>query len=251
MGNFRNCTMVIGSCALLLLTVGGCVEMRQGGGKMAAEVLQGLSTPSAQPGALDEPTVASGLREALRVGSERTVASTSKADGFWANPLIRIALPKELSTMAKALRAVGYGGQMDAFEVGMNRAAERASAEAKPVLIDAVSQMTLTDAMGILKGSDTAATDYFRGKTSDTLRARFLPIIKEKMGEVGLYQQYNQLMGSYATLPLTRKPVFDLDNYVADQGLKGLFTILAQQEKSIRSNPAARSTDLLKKVFAQ
>ncbi|WP_432823505.1 DUF4197 domain-containing protein [Trichloromonas sp.] len=243
-------TVVLGFCSLfLLLLVAGCAEMK--GGDLAGSVLSALSTTGGSVGGLDEATVAAGLKEALTVGSERAVASTSQPGGFLDNNLIRIVMPDELSTMAKTLRAIGFGGQVDAMEVAMNRAAERASEEAKPVLIDAVSQMTLTDAMGILKGGDTSATDYFRGKTSDSLRAKFLPIIQEKMNQVGLYQQYNQLMGTYNALPLVKKSTFDLDNYVADQGLNGLFTTLAQEEQSIRANPAARTTDLLKQVFAQ
>jgi hypothetical protein len=238
------------ACSLFLVfPVVGCVEMS--GGELADNVFRTLSTSGAATAGLDESTVAAGLKEALQVGSERAVSATSQTNGFLSNDLIRIAMPDELSMMAKTLRSIGFGGQVDAFEVGMNRAAERASAEAKPVLVDAVSQMTLTDAMGILQGGDTAATDYFRGKTSDTLRAKFTPIIKEKMGQVGLYNQYNQLMSSYTALPLVSKPTFDLDTYVADQGLDGLFTVLAQEEQSIRSNPAARTTELLKKVFAK
>ncbi|MDY0270098.1 DUF4197 domain-containing protein [Trichloromonas sp.] len=248
--NKKYASWLISGCALLLI-LGGCLETSGTGGQLASNVLRSLSSSGTQAAGLDESTVAAGLKEALRVGSERAVASTSTTDGFLGNQLIRIAMPDELATAAKALRAVGFGGQVDAFEVGMNRAAEKASAEAKPVLVDAVSQMTLTDAMGILRGGDTAATDYFRGKTSDTLRARFMPIIKEKMGQVGLYQQYNQLMSSYTALPLAQKPSFDLDGYVADQGLNGLFTTLAQEEKNIRANPAARTTDLLKTVFGQ
>ncbi len=242
-------SVVMGVCSLFLgLLVVGCAEMK--GGELAGSVLSALSTAGGT-GGLDEATVAAGLKEALTLGSERAVASTSKPGGFLDNNLIRIAMPDELSTMSKTLRAIGFGSQIDAMEVGMNRAAERASEEAKPVLIDAVSQMTLTDAMGILRGGDTSATDYFRSKTSDSLRAKFLPIIQEKMNQVGLYQQYNQLMGTYNALPLVKKSTFDLDNYVADQGLNGLFSTLGREEQSIRANPAARTTELLKTVFGQ
>ena len=122
--------------------------------------------------------------------------------------------------------------------------------EPKPVLIDAVRDMSLSDAMGILRGDDTAATDYFRAETSDTLKQKFLPIIQDKMAGVGLYQQYNKLMDAYTALPLTKDTAFNLDNYVADKGLEGLFTMLAQEEQEIRANPTARTTELLQKVFA-
>ena len=139
MGNFKNC-LIFGAC-VLTLAMGGCTEMQGSGGELAGTLLRSLPTGGSQVGALDESTVAAGLKEALRVGSERTVSATSKTDGFWGNQLIRIAMPGELSTVAKTLRAVGFNSQVDAFEVGMNRAAERASEEAKPVLIDAVTQM--------------------------------------------------------------------------------------------------------------
>jgi len=236
-------------CSLILLALlAGCAEMT--GGELAGNVLRALSTNGAGSD-MDEATIAAGLKEALTVGSERAVAATSQPDGFWGNQLIRIAMPPELTTMATTLRTIGFASQVDAMELAMNRAAEKATAEAKPVLLNAVSRMTLSDALGILRGGDTAATDYFRAQTSDELQARFLPIIQTKMGEVGLYQQYKQLMTTYNALPLTPKSNFNLDEYVAEQGLNGLFTMLASEEKEIRANPAARTTDLLKRVFAR
>jgi hypothetical protein len=220
------------------------------GGDLASNVLGALSS-TGSGGTLDENTVAAGLKEALSVGSKRAVAATSQDNGFWENELIRISMPQELSTMASTLRSIGFGNKVDELELAMNRAAEKASAEAKPVLLNAVSEMTVTDAMGILRGGDTAATDYFKEKTSGTLREKFTPIVQEKMNQVGLYQQYNQLKSTYEALPLTKKSTFDLDQYVSDQGIEGLFTMLAQEEKEIRANPAARTTDLLKKVFSQ
>ncbi len=232
----------------LLLVLSGCAEMK--GSDLTGNVLSALSA-SKNGGALDEGTVAAGLKEALSVGSERAVSATSQNNGFWGNELIRISMPQELSAMETTLRAIGFGEKVDELELAMNRAAEKASAEAKPVLLNAVSEMTVTDAMGILRGGDTAATDYFKEKTSGTLREKFTPIVQEKMNQVGLYQQYNQLKSTYEALPLTKKSAFDLDQYVADQGIEGLFTMLAQEEKQIRANPAARTTELLKKVFAQ
>lgn len=233
-------------CLAMIST--GCADMK--GDRWADNVLSTLSTTGADD-EMNENTVAAGLKEALAVGSERAVAATSKTGGFWDNELIRIPMPEELSTMASTLRTIGFGNKVDEMERAMNRAAEKASAEAKPVLLNAVSEMTVTDAMGILRGGDTAATDYFQEKTSDSLRERFIPIVQEKMDQVGLYQQYNQLKSTYEAMPLTQKSTFDLDQYIADQGIEGLFTMLAQEEKEIRANPAARTTELLKKVFAQ
>jgi hypothetical protein len=237
---------ILGIFALLLSS--GCNATA--GGNMASSVLSALSGTSESGAGLDSATVAAGLKEALAVGSERAVASTSARDGFWGNEEIKIPLPEELNNVFTTLRTVGFGSQVDALELNMNRAAEQASAEAKPVLLDAVKGMSLSDAMGILRGGDTAATEYFRAETSDTLKEKFLPIIQDKMAGVGLYQQYNKLMDAYAALPLTKDRGFDLDNYVADKGLDGLFSMLAREEAEIRENPAARSTELLQKVFA-
>ncbi len=246
----KSTKMVVGlmACSLVLVLIAGCAEMT---GSDLGSVLSALSTTGSGATGLDASTVAAGLKEALTVGSQRAVAETSKTNGFLDNSLIHIAMPEQLSTMATTLRSIGFGSQVDAMEVAMNRAAERASEEAKPVLIDAVSKMTLTDAMGILNGGNTAATDYFRSKTSDSLKAKFMPIIKDKMGQVGLYQEYNTLMSTYNALPLVKKPTFDLDQYVADKALAGLFTTLGQEEQKIRQDPAARTTELLKKVFTR
>jgi hypothetical protein len=232
----------------VLVLLSGCNTTT--GSNMASSVLSALGGTSESGAGLDSATVAAGLKEALAVGSERAVASTSARDGFWGNEEIKIPLPEELNNVFTTLRTVGFGSQVDALELNMNRAAEQASAEAKPVLLDAVKGMSLSDAMGILRGGDTAATDYFRAETSDTLKEKFLPIIKDKMAGVGLYQQYNRLMDAYTALPLTKDSGFDLDNYVADKGLDGLFSMLAREEAEIRENPAARSTELLQKVFA-
>jgi len=229
------------------MLLGGCNATQ--GSNMASGFLSALTQPGDGASGLDESTVAAGLKEALSVGSKRAVATTSATDGFWGNKEIKIPLPDELNTAFATLRTIGFGSQVDALELGMNRAAEQASAEAKPVLVEAVKDMSLSDAMGILRGDDTAATDYFRAQTSDTLKQKFLPIIQDKMAGVGLYQQYNKLMNAYTALPLTRDTAFELDNYVADKGLEGLFTMLAQEEQAIRANPTARTTELLHKVF--
>ena len=198
---------------------------------------------------LDEATVTAGLKEALRVGSERTVATTSKVDGFWGNALIRILMPEEFEGAANTLRTIGFGKQVDQFELSMNRAAELAAGEATSVLWDAITAMTITDAFKILGGDETAATDYFRERTSEALRIRFRPIVRNKMSEAGLYRIYNDLMDQYDALPLVSKPTFDLDGYVTERTLKGLFTVLGQEERRIREDPAARTTELLRRVF--
>jgi hypothetical protein len=200
-------------------------------------------------GGLDTETVIAGLKDALKVGTERAVAQTSEFDGYWGNALIRITMPEELQTVARTLRGFGLSSEVDKFEVAMNPAAETAATEATAVFWDAILQMTVLDAWGILDGPDTAATAYFRQRTAATLRQRYLPIVKAKMADVGVYRVYNELMDAYGALPLVTKPSLDLDAYVTDKALDGLFSVLATEETKIRENPAARTTDLLRRVF--
>ena len=198
---------------------------------------------------LDERTVVAGLREALQVGTERSVARTSKQGGFLDDPLLRIVLPEELETMGHALRAIGMGSQVDALAVSMNRAAEKASGEAKAVFWRAVGAMSISDAYGILNGPDDAATTYFRGHTEGSLRERFAPVVERAMEQVGLYRAYDALLSRYRALALFSNPTVELNRYVTDETLDGLFSVLAQEEKRIRTDPLARSTELLQRVF--
>lgn len=216
---------------------------------MVEQVLAAAGAQGSQGTGLSENTIAAGLKEALTVGTERTVATSSKPGGFLDNPLVRIALPDELDTMASGLRAVGLSSQVDQLEVSMNRAAETASSEAKAVFWDAVGSMTISDALGILRGPDNAATTYFRGRTENQLRQRFTPVVDSAMEQVGLYQAYDQLLGRYQALSLFKNPTVELNRYVTDETLDGLFTLLAGEEKKIRDDPVARTTDLLKAVF--
>ncbi len=223
----------------------GCAEL----GIDASALDQILVAARGGGAGLDEGTVVSGLKEALRVGTERSVSLTSRDGGFLNDPLLRIALPDELRTMGRALRAVGMGKQVDALEITMNRAAETASAEAKSVFWQAVSTMSISDAHGILNGPQDAATSYFRGRTEGSLRERFAPVVERAMQQVGLYQAYDKLTSRYEALSLLGSPTVELNRYVTDETLDGLFTVLAQEEKRIRTDPMARSTELLEKVF--
>ncbi len=236
----RAISLLAATAALFVLV--GCAAMKDGS---LGTVLSGGQAGSSP----DEGTIAAGLKEALRVGTERTVDHTSRLDGFLANELIRIAMPEELESMAGLLRTVGLGGQVDEMEVAMNRAAEKASGEAIDVFVGAIREMTIGDVYAVWKGPDDAATEYFRGKTSDALRFRFRPIVTEKMEEVGLVRVYNSLTDRYAELPLTTRPALDLEDYVTEKTLGGLFTVLASEEKRIREDPTARTTDLLRTVF--
>lgn len=227
-----------------VLAFSGCAELDPA---LIESVLAGVSQD--QP--LDEATVAQGLREALRIGSGRAIERVGRLDGYLANQLIRIHLPEELEKMADALRKIGFRRQIDELEVAMNRAAEQAAGEALDIFVAAIADMTIADAFGILRGGDTAATDYLHGRTAETLRRRFEPIIENKMEKVGLYRTYNRLAEVYNGLPFTTRPAVDLESYLTDKALDGLFTTLAEEEARIREDPVARTTELLRKVFSR
>ncbi len=193
--------------------------------------------------------ITAGLKEALRVGTGKAVASTGRPDGFFRNEAIKILLPDKLRTASKGMRLFGMGPQLDELELGMNRAAEQATPLAKQIFLDALYRMTINDARGILTGGDTAATDYFRRNTSGDLTTAFKPIVHDSMQRVGLIKQYTQVAQNPLAASLLKSQGFDLDNYVLGKTLDGLFYVLGQQEKEIRINPAARTTALLCEVF--
>lgn len=207
----------------------------------------GLGTQSG----LSDVRIGEGLKEALKVGTENTVNLTGKTDGYFLNQAIKILMPEKLRTLEKGLRAVGYGVQVDEFILSMNRAAERAAPFAKQIFWDAIGQMTFDDARKILSGRDTAATDYFKGKTTDKLTTAFKPVVDKSMNEVGVTRKYKELVGHYESIPFAKKETFDLDQYVVTRALDGLFHVLGDEEKKIRTNPSARVTDLLKEVFGK
>ena len=214
------------------------------------KVLKGLSGVMENGGSgLSDVKISSGLKEALKVGTENAVVQTGTADGFLLNKAIKILLPNSLQTMDKPLRMAGYGPQVDEFVVGMNRAAERAVPFAKGIFWDAIGQMSFDDARKILAGDQTAATDYFKSKTSQKLHSAFLPSVTEVMDQVGVNRQYNELIGRYKTVPFGQTIVFDPNQYVTEKATDGLFFVVGQEEKKIRTNPSARVTDLLKEVF--
>ncbi len=212
-------------------------------------LLEGLGL--GQQSGLSEVKVGSGLKEALKVGTENTINLTGRTDGFFRNQAIKILMPKTLRKLEKPLRMVGYGDQVDELVLSMNRAAERAAPFAKEIFWNAIAEMTFEDARKILAGSDTAATDYFKGKTTDKLVAAFRPVVDKSMNEVGVTRQYKKLVGRYEGIPFTKSVVFDVDQYVVKKAMDGLFYVLGQEEKKIRNNPAARVTDLLKEVFGK
>ncbi len=215
-----------------------------------SDIVNGAQEALGGSGALTNDEIIAGLKEALEVGTEKAVALVSKADGYYRNPDIKISLPESVQKVEKFLRATGYGQKVDAFDLSMNRAAERAAPEAKSIFGDAIKQMTFDDAKKILNGRDNEVTLYFEDKTSDRLQEVFKPIVKDAMGEVGVTQSFQDLNARAESMPFGKSLSFDLDQYVTDGALNGLFKMLAEEEKRIRTEPAARATDLLKKVFA-
>ena len=195
--------------------------------------------------------IGDGLKEALQIGTEKAVGLTGKTDGYFANALIKILMPESLRTVERGLRAVGQGERVDEFVLSMNRAAERAAPAAKSIFWDAITAMTIDDGRSILQGSDTAATDYFRQKTTEKLTAAFSPVISSAMGEVGVTRQYKELVGVAQALPFVNVGALDLDAYVVGKALEGLFVVVGQEEQAIRTNPGARVTPLLKEIFTR
>jgi len=198
---------------------------------------------------LGDDEIISGLKQALEVGTGNAVTTVSQLNGYSENPKIRIPLPEDVQKVEKILRATGFGNKLDEFELSMNRAAERAAPEAKTIFGDAIKQMSFTDARQILDGPDDAATQYFQDKTSDQLQVIFKPITHQAMSEVGVTSYYQSIDDKVKTIPFADQMSFDLDQYVTDKALNGLYLMLAEEEKKIRQDPAARVTNLLKKVF--
>jgi len=200
---------------------------------------------------LSDAKIGEGLKEALKVGTENTVSFTGKTNGFFLNQAIKILMPEKLRTLEKGLRAVGYSPQVDEFVLSMNRSAEEAAPFAKEIFWNAIGEMTFEDVRKIFSGHETAATEYFQGRTSDKLTTIFKPIVSRTMNEVGVTRQYKDLVGRYESIPFVKKETFDIDQYVVTKALSGLFHVLGDEEKKIRTNPAARTTDLLKEVFGK
>jgi hypothetical protein len=198
---------------------------------------------------LTDDEIINGLKQALEVGTGNAVTTVSQTNGYFKNPQIKIPLPENVQKVEKLLRATGFGSKVDDFELSMNRAAERAAPEAKAIFWDSIKQMSFTDARQILDGPDNAATQYFQDKTSDQLQVIFKPITHQAMSEVGVTSYYQSIDDKIKTIPFADQMSFDLDQYVTDKALNGLYLMLAEEEKKIRQDPAARITNLLKKVF--
>lgn len=212
------------------------------------KVLDGISK-SVQGGSLSTDEVVSGLKQALQVGINKGADSASKLNGYFLNPIIKIPFPPEVVKVESALRKIGLGGEVDKFVMALNRGAEEAAKEAKPIFINAILSMNFSDAWAILKGEKNAATMYLKRTTSEQLIAAFSPVVEKALQKTQATRYYSDLANTYNKLPFVQKVNPDLKLYATQKAIDGLFILVENEEAKIRENPWARTTDLLKKVF--
>ncbi|WP_297911105.1 DUF4197 domain-containing protein [Thiomonas sp.] len=232
--------------------LGGALPGGLPGGLAGSAAQGGGATPvGASPalGALSDSQVGQGLKDALGRGVDVAVSTLGRRDGFWGSPQWRIPLPPALEQASSLMRMAGLGAQADALQLAMNRAAEAAVPEARSLLVSAVRQMTITDAKNILTGGDHAATDYFRAKTQTQLQRSFLPIVHQQTRKVGLAQTYDRYASQAARFGLVKQDQASIDQYVTQQALDRLYQAIGDEEQSIRANPAAAGSALVRKVF--
>lgn len=199
---------------------------------------------------LSQGEVVNGLKEALRIGAQNAAGKLGKTDGFFRNQLIKIMMPQEVKHVETTLRSFGFAKQCDQVILSLNRAAEDASTRAVPIFVNAITSMNIQDGMQILRGGDNAATEYLRRTTTDELTRAFRPVIEQSLGRANATRYWADIFTIYNRLPNTRRKVnTDLTAYVTERALNGLFLTVSQEEAAIRQNPAARVTDLLRRVF--
>jgi hypothetical protein len=200
---------------------------------------------------LTEAEVAGGLKEALSIGISKGATTAAQPDGYYQNSLIRIPFPPEVKKVESTLRAVGMGSLVDNFVLSLNRAAEDAAQSAKPIFLGAIKKLTIKDVWGILTGGRDAATQYLKRTTSEELKVAFTPKIQASLDKVNATKYYSDVMGAYNNIPLVQKLNPDLTGYATQKAIDGLFLLVAQEEANIRENPVARTTALLRRVFAK
>jgi hypothetical protein len=225
-------------CLVLFLNLTACGELQ--------DVIDNLP----QGGGISNAEIAAGLRQALDFGIDKQVSKLARTDGFFKNELVKILLPDELKKVDKTMRDIGLGKLADEGLKILNRAAEDAVKEATPIFVAAVKEISFEDAKGILLGNDDAATRYLTGKTETALYEKFHPVIKQSFGKVGADAIWESLIGKYNGLPFTNDVNPDLTDYVTKEALEGVYTMIAIEEKEIRTKLSSRTTDLLKKVFS-
>jgi hypothetical protein len=224
---------------LTLFTLNACAELQ--------DVVNNLPQ---QGGVLTNTDIAAGLREALDQGIDKQVSKLTQTDGFFRNELVKILLPAELQKVDKGLRDIGLGNLADEGLKVLNRAAEDAVKEATPIFVNAVKDITFADAKNILLGSDNSATQYLTSKTQTELYNKFKPVINNSFSKVGADQIWANLINKYNAIPFTADVNPDLTDYVTNEALKGVYTMIAVEEKDIRTKVSSRTSDLLKRVFA-
>lgn len=223
---------------LILYTFSSCAELQE----VINQAPQGVR--------ITEVEMASGLREALNIGIEKQVSKLTQKDGFYKNELVKILLPEELQKVDKVLRDIGLDNLADEGLEALNRAAEDAVKEATPIFVSAVKDITFEDAKNILLGNNDAATVYLTSKTQSALYEKFHPVIQNSFGKVGADHIWASLINKYNTIPFTTDVNPDLTDYVTREALEGVYTMIAVEEKEIRTKISSRTTDLLRKVFA-
>ena len=212
--------------------------------------LNGLRGGSASgAGALSPDQASGGLKEALSMGIATSVSSTGRPGGYFDNQAIKILMPPKLQRVEQGLRAMGAGPKVDEFVKSMNAAAEQAAPEARAILLQALKEMSFSDARGIVTGGRTAGTEYFKRKTTEQIEVAFRPIVERSMAKTGVTEQFTALMGAAPVLPFVKTPTVDVNQYVLDKAVDGLFFVMGEEETKIRTDPAAQVTPLLKTVF--
>jgi len=230
---------------ILALTLTACTTAQIN--QTIGDVNKAIGGTAEQP--LTAAEVGNGLKEALINGISKGSDLTSQLDGYFKNPEIKIPFPPEVTKVENTLRDIGLGSEVDKFVLTLNRGAEDAAKEAKPIFITAIKSMTIEDAWAILKGQDNAATEYLRKTTSGQLREKFKPVIQNSLNKVNATKYYGDLVNRYNKIPLVDKVNPNLDDYATDRAIEGLFIMIAKEEKNIRVDPIARTTELLKRVF--
>lgn len=227
---------------IVLLTACTTAQINQ----TIGEVNKGLGGSSAP---LTTAEVAQGLKEALIKGISTGSDLVSRVDGYFQNPAIKIPFPPEVKKVEERLRQIGLGNEVDKFVLTLNRGAEDAAKEAKPIFIEAIRAMTIEDAWAILRGEDDAATQYLKRTTAGLLKEKFKPVIQQSLERVNATRYYGDIVSRYNQIPFVQKVNPDLDDYATDKAIEGLFVMIAKEEKNIRENPVARTTAILKRVF--
>lgn len=240
-------SVILTTCFITLLILPGCAQTGQN--NILDSIERALSA-----GTLTEDRIRAGLREALSVGIDRTVRLVGREDGYFKDQDIKILLPESVQRFENTLRVAGLGPQIDEFVLSMNRAAETAAPHAKDIFIDAIVSMEIEDARRILNGNDTEATDYLEEHTTARLTEAFTPIMRDTMAQYGVVQKFNEIESRYAAVSVVARSLdidLDVEKYAVEKALDGLFYVLGQEEKKIRTDPAARTTELLRQVFGK